>query len=67
MIIFILGVVLGLFLGWFFIPSTSWGLLALKWLISKVPFLGKFVEVPVVVVTPVSPVVTTVVVPLTTE
>lgn len=40
----IFALLVGLFLGWFFLPTPQWATTTILWLVAKVPFLGKFLK-----------------------
>lgn len=37
-------ITIGLFLGWFFLPQPKWAETVLNFVLSKVPFLTRFVR-----------------------
>ena len=34
----------GVFLGWFFLPTPEWARLMLRWILIKIPYIQKYVK-----------------------
>lgn len=37
-------IVLGIFLGWFFLPTPQWAKNLMAWVVARVPFLGSYLK-----------------------